>query len=46
MRAPLGSTKDQVLASLRKTQADLDKATKVVIIGGGPVGLEVAGVCL
>ena len=30
--------------ALRKLQADAEKATKVVVIGAGPVGLEVSAV--
>lgn len=46
MRAPLGSTKQELVATLKKTQADIAKSTNVVVIGGGPVGLEIAGVRL
>lgn len=37
---------ESVRDNLKIMQADVAKATKVVIIGGGPVGLEYAGVRL
>ncbi|KAK8865761.1 hypothetical protein IAR55_000908 [Kwoniella newhampshirensis] len=43
MRPPIPSTKDEWINGLVKTQKEIKQATKVVIIGGGAVGLEVAG---
>lgn len=35
---------EAVRENLKRMQADVGKAKKVVVIGGGPVGLEYAGV--
>jgi len=43
MRAEDGSTEEEYHGQLIKMQEDVKKATKVVIIGGGSVGTEMAG---
>ncbi|WVQ85451.1 hypothetical protein IAT38_007616 [Cryptococcus sp. DSM 104549] len=43
MRPVEGSTREDLLAGLRKTQKEIAKAKKVVVIGGGPSGIEFAG---
>jgi pyruvate/2-oxoglutarate dehydrogenase complex dihydrolipoamide dehydrogenase (E3) component len=44
MRPEPGSSEAAYMASLVKYQQDFKQATKVVIAGGGSVGLELAGV--
>lgn len=44
MRGNPADTLDDVRGTLKRMQADVAKAKKVVVIGGGPVGLEYAGV--
>jgi len=44
MRPHPGMSEAETLAMLVKEQRDLEKATSVVIIGGGAVGVEMAGV--
>jgi NADH dehydrogenase FAD-containing subunit len=39
---PLGSTLDSAKAMFESTKAEFDKAKKVVVIGGGPTGIELA----
>lgn len=46
MRAELGATLLDTQAQLRKMQEDVGKANKIVIVGGGPAGLEYAGVSI
>ncbi|WWC58500.1 uncharacterized protein I303_101043 [Kwoniella dejecticola CBS 10117] len=36
-------SEDQFVESLRRSQRDIERATKVVVIGGGAVGVEIAG---
>ncbi|WWD18058.1 hypothetical protein CI109_102505 [Kwoniella shandongensis] len=43
MRPSLSSTKDEWVQALVKIQQDIAKAKRVVIIGAGAVGVEVAG---
>jgi len=44
MRADDGTTEAQYQAQLVSMQQDVKRAQKVVIIGGGSVGAEMAGV--
>lgn len=45
MRPPPGTTsREQFIDNLRQIQNDVSRAKKVVIIGGGTVGIEFAGV--
>ena len=44
MRPQQGVTLDDYLFALKKMQGDFQKAKKVIVIGAGPVGLEIAGV--
>lgn len=46
MRAELGSSMADMQTVLRKMQTEIAQAKKVVVIGGGPVGVEFAGVSL
>ena len=46
MRAQNGSTKEDTVAALVKMQGEIKAAKKIVIIGAGPVGVEVAGVSI
>jgi hypothetical protein len=46
MRGNAHDTLEQVRSKLKELQTDVAKAKKVIIIGGGPVGLEYAGVSL
>lgn len=41
---PASSSMESVKDGLRKLQAEIREAKKIVIIGGGPVGVEVSGV--
>ncbi|KLT40111.1 FAD/NAD(P)-binding domain-containing protein [Cutaneotrichosporon oleaginosum] len=43
MRPAPGSSLDEYKAVLRRMQADIKAATSVLIVGGGTVGVEVAG---
>jgi pyruvate/2-oxoglutarate dehydrogenase complex dihydrolipoamide dehydrogenase (E3) component len=44
MRAELGSTEADMKAFLKKMQGEFAQAKKIIVVGGGPVGLEIAGV--
>ena len=44
MRPKPGVALEDHLSALKKMQGDFQQAKKVVIIGAGPVGLEIAGV--
>jgi NADPH-dependent 2,4-dienoyl-CoA reductase/sulfur reductase-like enzyme len=46
MRGDAHDTLEKVRSKLKELQTDVAKAKKVIIIGGGPVGLEYAGVSL
>jgi NADH dehydrogenase FAD-containing subunit len=46
MRPQPDTTEDEYRQTLVKYQQEIGKASKVVIVGAGSVGLEVAGVCL
>ncbi|WVW82151.1 hypothetical protein I302_104157 [Kwoniella bestiolae CBS 10118] len=43
MRPSSGWSKEEYMAALRKSQEDLKNAKALVIVGGGPVGIEFAG---
>ncbi|WWC58396.1 uncharacterized protein I303_100936 [Kwoniella dejecticola CBS 10117] len=43
MRPAVGSTRQGWEDSLAKTQGEIKQANKIVVIGGGAVGLEIAG---
>jgi NADH dehydrogenase FAD-containing subunit len=44
MRPAEGATEESYRAELVKSQEEVAKATKVVVIGSGAVGVEMAGV--
>lgn len=44
MRPAEGATEDSYRAELVKSQEEIAKATKVVVVGSGAVGVEMAGV--
>ena len=44
MRAQFGTTEEEYQQSLQALQKDFASAKKVVIVGAGSVGLEIAGV--
>jgi NADH dehydrogenase FAD-containing subunit len=44
MRPSEGATEESYCAELVKSQEEIAKASKVVVIGSGAVGVEVAGV--
>lgn len=46
MRPVTGSSLDDYKTLLRGMQADIKAASSVVVVGGGTVGVEVAGVSL
>lgn len=44
MRPAVGASLEETKGTLRKLQQDIASSSKIVIIGGGSVGIEVAGV--
>jgi len=44
MRPQPESTEKEYLDMLRNSQSEIAKATKIIVVGGGAVGCEVAGV--
>lgn len=44
MRPAVGSSLEETKSTLRKLQQDIASSSKIVIIGGGAVGAEIAGV--